>query len=211
MKSTSFFALACAVVAAAAIGCSAPDPGEVTFRPGHTYNGTGPAPTGTPTTPAPPPSPMHDGGVAGPSEGGTPESGVDAGPPNAFTGAPAYASKIVTPTAAQNHAMRGVQVTPNYQVDCLSCHNGQGLANKFLLAGSIYTDANAGTGAADIEISVHSDADGNFWVLDKNSLATPGMSGARDGQNMQLMMAAVPNGSCNSCHNNNQNPVLHVP
>jgi hypothetical protein len=214
MVPKGFFPLLVAVMlSAAAAACSASDPGQISYGPGRQADGVGPAPTSS--------SPSPDAGAPGSDSGATGDSGADADAGNVFADAAAYASSPVDPTAAQNHATLDAGVTPNYKVDCLSCHDGKSVAVKLLLGGTVYTDTNASKGAGDVEVrvvdnhglglSVQSDADGNFWIVDQSDLATPAAAGARSATTMQLMPQAVTSGGCNSCHNNNVQQVLHVP
>ncbi len=243
MELPKFCALAgvIAVAAASSVGCSGPDPGLVIPNPAHVGGGGPNAPPPSSPTPTPPVG-MGDGGSdagrggggvdsggggsrdsgPGPQDSGGPiDTGVDATALGVFANAPPYAPNPPATTAAQNHALHGVSVTPNDGVNCLTCHNGA-TATQFLFAGSIYTDINATTGAADVEVrvvdangtglSAYSDTDGNFWIPNNTALATPGQAGARDGNgNLALMPASVQTGGCNSCHNGTVQPPLHLP
>jgi hypothetical protein len=232
MKGAAFLAVAAAVATlTGAVGCSGPDPGAVIYNPARGGGSQITAPPGATAPPAPttmnPIGGPDAGGKGAPDavaplgEAGLGEGGVDAAALGVFANAPPYTSSLPGTSAAQNHALHGVGTTPNKDVDCLSCHNGA-TATQFLYAGSIYTDVGAATGAADVELrvvdannvnlSAHSDADGNFWLINNGTLAVPGHAGARDGKgDMQLMPSAVQSGSCNGCHNGNVTSPLHLP
>ncbi len=127
-----------------------------------------------------------------------------------FTDAPAYASQPVAASAASAHAAKK-QAAPNLSTACLSCHKAGGTAPQFVIAGTVYADAAGTKGAPDVEIrvadasgngtSVHSDADGNFWVKGTTAFAGPGHAGARDATLTKTMHQPITTGDCNSCHN----------
>ena len=80
----------------------------------------------------------------------------------------------------------------------------------FVFAGTVFADKAASRGAPDVEIrvvdakgsaiSVHSDADGNFWVKGGAPLAKPARVGARNAAKVLVMHDAATTGDCNSCH-----------
>jgi cytochrome c553 len=126
-----------------------------------------------------------------------------------FTDAPAYASQAVAASAAAAHAAKKLAV-PGKDTACLTCHKAGGTAPEYAFAGTVYADGDGKKGAPDIEVrvvdgagsatSVHSDADGNFWV--KGALLQgPIHSGARSATKTRIMKQAVKTADCNSCHN----------
>ncbi len=224
MKSGALIAagVSVAFVALGVGGCSAPDPGAVVFTP----HGNGPTSSGQ--TPPPNPgasgNPQPSGDAGSPLEGGPIVSGdaaVDSGTSAIFSGAFSAGNQPQT-TAAQNHANRGQGVVPSKDVNCMTCHSANGPGHQFMFAGSIYTDVNATTGAANVEvrvvdnagtgISTYSDADGNFWLVSNTPVPLPGQSGARDANgHTQIMPQALADPGCNSCHNGTVQPALHLP
>ena len=92
---------------------------------------------------------------------------------------------------------------------CLRCHKAGGGAVPFLFAGTVFADHAATRGAADVEVrvvdgsgtatSVHSDANGNFWVKGTGSLGKA-HAGGRSASSVRTMRAPVSNGDCNHCH-----------
>jgi hypothetical protein len=108
-------------------------------------------------------------------------------------------------------------------MECLACHGASGIATAFLAAGYVATDPTGATGASDVEVrvwsaaqaagaSVHTDADGFFWIpAASTSVTAPFKAGARDATTTKLMPTQPPGGSCNgsSCHGGAQ--PIHVP
>ena len=127
-----------------------------------------------------------------------------------FSDAPAYASQAVAASAASAHAAKKV-APPGKEAGCLTCHKAGGSATQFLFAGTVYADADGKKGQPDVEIrvadalgntvTVHSDADGNFWSKGTAPLATPAKAGARDTVKTRTMNQPVDKGDCNNCHN----------
>lgn len=215
--------------AAAFAGCSSQDPGAVTFGPRHNVGG-GAAGSGANQD-----SSGADSGSSGGAldSGGGGGGGTDAGRPhdaaieheaealNAFSGAGPYASKPVATSAETEHANRNVGVVPTGQ-GCIGCHNGT-TATRFSVGGTIYSSAAATSPAVDAEIrivkadgteyaSVHSDANGNFWVVDAAGFAAiNGLVGARDGATKVLMTTPLAKEGCNGCHDGNATPRIHLP
>lgn len=162
----------------------------------------------------------HDSGAGASDSGGG--GGQDATTAaNAFTGAGPYQSQPVQVSAKAEHQNRGVGIDPTGQ-NCLGCHNGGG-AVRFGVGGTIYTSQAGTTGAADVQlrfvktdgseyVSVHSDADGNFWVADNGGFgAVGGMAGARNATTTQLMPQQINSGACVTCHDGTTQPKLHLP
>jgi hypothetical protein len=146
---------------------------------------------------------------------------AEAGPANAFTGAGPYTSLVVTPTAEQEHANRQVGVVPTGQ-GCLGCHNGA-TATRFGTGGTVYKDLAGTIGAANVEVrivktdgteyaTVHSDANGNFWLVDANGFgALNGKTGVRNANTTVLMTGVLSQDGCNGCHNGTNTARIHIP
>jgi hypothetical protein len=137
-----------------------------------------------------------------------------------FSSAPAFAasSQTTTSIAAAAHAAKNV-AAPSKSTACLSCHKQGGSAPSFAFAGTIYGDKDATKGAADIEIrltdangaamSVHADADGNFWAKGAALTGTAHV-GARSAAKTRLMNQPTTSGDCNTCHAADM-PILLTP
>ncbi len=135
-----------------------------------------------------------------------------------FTGAPAYASAPIVASAAAAHAAKGAPA-PGNKTACLTCHKAGGTGPAFVFGGSVFADGDGKKGAPDIEVrvvdakgtavSVHSDADGNFWAKG-DALTGPAHAGARNGVKTKLMHQPLTTGDCNSCHDTNI-PMLLTP
>jgi hypothetical protein len=220
------------VSAAAFAGCSSQDPGAVTFTTRHNVGGNTGSGSNQDSTGAD--SGSSGGGGAGVDAGPGAGGGTDAGGAphdaaieheaealNAFTGAAPYASKPVATSAEQEHANRNVGTVPT-GLGCIGCHNGA-TATRFSVGGTIYSSAAATSPAPDAEIrivkadgteyaSVHSDANGNFWVVDAAGFAAlNGLVGARDGANKVLMTTPLSKEGCNGCHDGTATPRVHLP
>jgi hypothetical protein len=222
---------------AAAVGCSAADPGVGNLIPRHSTGnpssasddaGVVAAPNPAPTTPTPTPTstptptPSADAGTSAPADAGaTPGAGGEGGTTGNFLGeTTAYASAPVATSARTNHANHG-QAAQQPTTDCLGCH-GPNATVPFLAAGWVATTANGTTGAADVEVrvfatgaaaafSAHTDTDGFFWINPPASGATgPYQAGARNATATNLMTAQQSTGDCQSCHAAAQGPI-HVP
>jgi hypothetical protein len=225
--------------------CSAPDPGVGGFGPprkssvgGDTSTGTGTdtgagtgtdsgtgTGTGTDSGTAQQTRDAGGGGVADSGGGGgAKDAGVDSGPANAFSGAPAFASKPVDTAASAKtaHANAG-QIVPGKGTACLDCHKAGGAGVPFLSGGSVFTDTAGNTPAADYEVrivdakgaafSAHTDQDGNFRIDPPIAGTTgPYMTGARNAATIALMVTHPADNNCNSsnCHGGAQGPI-HVP
>lgn len=188
---------------ALATSCSAPDPGEITFkeRPkiagDPTSGGTAPAPTGVSS-----------------SSGGTDGGAADAAPVHAFSGAPAY----VAADPAGNTTIAPVHPggNPGGQ-NCQTCHTQGGSAPAFAMAGTVLSAPTGGSPVAKAEVrmvdpagtqlaSVHTDANGNFWIAAiPNGIPAGAKVGVRNGSAQKLMstaLAAPGDGSClkGGCH-----------
>ena len=173
--------------------------------------------------------PAADAGAGAP-DAKADASAVDSAAPdaapavNGFSGAGAYASDKPPTTAAQAHKANNVAVTPNKSAACLSCHGPNGNAPLFLFAGSVYQDKAGTTPAVDVEVrvrgndgagySAHSDADGNFWYVQKqgDSIVATAYTGARDGSKTSLMNGGLAqNVDCNGCHGGGTTDPVHLP
>jgi len=136
-----------------------------------------------------------------------------------FSDAPAFAPAPVASSAAAAHAAKKI-AAPSKATPCLGCHKDGGSAPAFSFAGSIYADKEATKGAADVEIrvedngapavSVHSDADGNFWSKGP-ALKGPAHAGARSAIKTRIMNQPTTTGDCNSCHAADMPALLTVP
>ena len=128
---------------------------------------------------------------------------------SAFDGVPKYASQPVAKSAASHHKDKKVEVVPDGDADCLSCHSGKG-APKFVLAGTVYASDTGGKGVPDIEVrigdangtsvSAHTDADGNFWIAVGKLPSKPAYAGVRSAKGSLSMAHMVEDFSCNTCH-----------
>ena len=137
----------------------------------------------------------------------TPEKKVDA-----FTNAPAFASAPIAKSAVQSHLDKAVGTTPGKSTKCLACHTGSP-GPRFAFGGTAFADMQGTQPAADVEIrvvdasgvavSVHTDADGNFWAKAQAALASPGYAGDRSATGAKLMklkLKTAESFDCNSCH-----------
>jgi hypothetical protein len=205
------------LLVAQVFACSSEDPGAITIKPGH-----GPSLTGPVTRDMPDARGGADGPHSHDARADTADVRVveDTGP--GFFGSNPYTSKFVPMTAGELHAAMCGPPDPGAQMECLSCHDGSMKGTvAFLFAGSIYTEEDGGSGAADVEVRVvdskgnatdtYSDSDGNFWSLAPGPLLVPAKSGARDAVSEQIMGPSLFNGDCNSCHNGMVRPILHLP
>ncbi len=221
------------VLAAASIwGCSAPDPGLVTFSsaPGRPPRGAGIPPTGDGTGTG---TGVDEAGVPIGTDAGM-GSEVSAGPPNAFTGAPPYTTVIAGgDTLNANHNFAGATPTTNpINQACLDCHGpGGGASTKFAFGGSVFKDMAGTIPAPSVEVRVrdtagnamvtHTDVNGNFYA----AVATGGpqpitansLGGARDNAGnlgaMSVPFTAATDGSCGgggTCHGGTAGKI-HVP
>jgi hypothetical protein len=205
-----------------ALACSAPDPGVDPL--GDPRNASLGTPKTTPTTGGKNSGSPKDAGGAPPTTtddaGNTNPGPVDAGaaadaatgPVNAFTNDGTYASAPNADKAALHHTVAVQGFTNPAGKDCMTCHGGAGPGVQFAFGGTVFTTAAGTTPAADVEVrvvdpkgaeqgSVHSDTDGNFWVVSNTKLPTGALAGARNGAKTQLMISN-PSGGCSStaCH-----------
>jgi hypothetical protein len=229
------------LMGAVSLACGSEDPGAYTIENGHGSSATGP--TGSVESTGPTGGSSGSGGSknhtdagSGGKDGGAGKDKdakgdtgpdvatvVDAGP--SVFGGTAYKGVAVTTSAATLHQMMGGPKDPGPQMSCIgTCHNGamKGVA-EFLFAGSVYSEAEGGTGVETAEVrviddkgvgtSVYSDINGNFWAPGTAALATPGRAGVRDGVNEDTMPSALSSGDCNSCHNGGAmaQPIMHLP
>jgi hypothetical protein len=190
----------CAIAfAIASAACSGGETAVLGF-PGGDQDPTEPATGGDDGAKPPPPKPA-------PADAGVEASGPPAPPPNAFTGAPAYTSKLGPSTRKTAHPF------PNDDPrgrPCLNCHGGS--ATSFAFAGTVYTTAAGTTPAARVEVrardkngkalSAWTNADGNFFFLlePDGDLVFPGHAGIRTATATKLMSGGALNGNCNFCH-----------
>ncbi len=140
---------------------------------------------------------------AEPDEGRAPWTPTTVGS-NVFAGADPYREFVPTRRARDRHAD---SVSGK---DCATCHNGFGAAPAFDFAGTIYRSLRGTEPAAGAEIrivqpngmavSVHADADGNFWHFGTIPAARGSLSGARSAR--ASAVGRLNGASCNtsSCH-----------
>jgi len=94
--------------------------------------------------------------------------------------------------------------------NCMQCHGGNGGgddAPSFVFGGTIYDAAGNPVSGAEIRVldksgkayTARSAANGTFHA-NGSPLAGPGHAGARNATNNSLMISAVTNGGCSSCH-----------
>lgn len=203
-----------AVGIATGVGCSAPDPGTLTYgSPGSGQTG-GNTNTGKDSGTSTPPPNNNPPPVADAGTGGTGNGGVDAAPPPASGGGDflgettPYASNLPGTSAKDLHKqLSQPQQTPGQP--CMSCHGKSGPGLEFLAAGFV----GAGTGTADVEVrvwsaaskagaSAHTDEDGYFWIKPAAGAVTaPFQVGLRDATRKKLMPVDAPAGGCANCHN----------
>lgn len=195
------------------LGCSAADPGVITFGPHHD--------AGAQQVASKDAGSAADSAVPVSDAGASVDAGTDAAVAiNAFTGAAAFASAPVATSAEQEHTTRNVGTVPTGQA-CLSCHTGAG-ATKFSFAGTIYKDALGTAGAPDVELrivnaqglekgTVHSDANGNFWLVDDALVTAGSWTGTRNATTKTLMVEPIANGSCNTANCHDSKMRLHIP
>jgi hypothetical protein len=239
MKIPAVYTLGFGLLVAA---CSAPDPGVGGFGPraDNSPDGTGDTTTqptkdagkgtGTGTGTGTGNGTGNGDGTGGGNDagtGGTPDAGpadTGGGPKNAFTGAPAFASKPVATSAKQSHTANAVGVIPGKATACVDCHKlGGASPAPFLAAGTVFTDTAGTTPAVDYEVrfvdskgaafSAHTDADGNFWINPPLAAATgPFITGVRNATAVKPMITQAGDGNCSSasCHGGATGPV-HIP
>ncbi len=204
-------------------GCSAADPGAVTFGSlrdggssitnssggGSTQGGSSSGTTGGTTGGGTTGGGTTGGGGGGTTGGGTTGGTTGAAAKNAFTGAPAYAAAPVAD--ADQSALHHGNVS-NAGLDCLGCHaaGNAGGAPAFMFAGTLYDDT-AGTNpvvSAEVRVvspagvelgKAYSDKSGNFWLPDTGTVPAGALTGVRNGTSTKLMISA-PTGKCNFCH-----------
>lgn len=159
----------------------------------------------------------HDGdGVVdpGPSfagDAGADSSSTTAPPTDPFSGAPAYVATLGPSARKPGHSQFNAQNNPAGR-PCFNCHDGNGNAPEFTVAGTVYLDLAGTMPAPRVEIrvldedgkavSVYSDNDGNFFLpLNPNgALSLPILAGARKANGTRTMLVPATNGNCNSCH-----------
>ena len=215
-------ALAFTALAAPLAGCSAPDPGLVTFSspPGRAAGGSG----------------REDGGAMGGGNESGGDAGTDAGGlvmPTAFSGAGGYTTAIPggdTLNGGHNFVGATPSTNPAGQ-KCLDCHKLGGSASPFAFGGTVYKEAAGTNPALAVEVRIrdlagvfmvtHSDAYGNFYAKIDSSGPQPisanSLAGARDNAgNLSTMTGALTGaaaGSCNqggACHGGTAGKI-HVP
>lgn len=225
MRSFSVASVIAFVALAAA--CSGSDPSALTLGHGQ-WGGSG---AGAPSDDAGGGggSAVDSGAVGTGAEAGAPDAHADAmnvvpsdaGPPNAFTGAPAYASAPPVIDAQSQHGFSLVGRS------CFDCHGGANPSSgkRFDYAGRVFADANGQTPAADVEVrvvdhngvasSAHSDGSGYFWHRASADLALPALAGVRNASATTPMIGALSDpsklGGCNGCHDGTTTRRLHVP
>ncbi len=184
----------------AVISCSAPDPGQVTYRD-REGSGAVPAPTATAT---------------GTSTPGT-DSGSGAGTATgAFVGAAPFVAGTASGSKNGNHAFAGAPDPQNPAgEDCTksTCHGGA-TGSIWGFAGTVYTDGAGATPVAGAQVRVvdaagvqvgemvYTDALGNFWT---SAPAPPLPAGAKVGvrnATKSLTMSASAATGCQAvgCH-----------
>jgi hypothetical protein len=138
-------------------------------------------------------------GSTGSSSSGSPSPAATP-TPDAFTGAPAYVSKV----GSSPH---------NAGKSCLSsgCHGGGGGdASPFLIGGTVYKDYKGTVPAPGVEIrvkdmagntvSVYSGTNGNFYINSSGSgITLPAIVGARDGTTSRPMITNLTSAAMGSC------------
>lgn len=157
-----------------------------------------------------------DAGTQGPGPSPT-DAGttVDSGTTvDAFTGAPPYVNMLGPSARKAGHAAFNAEMNPAGR-PCRNCHDGNGNAPEFTVAGTVYKDLAGTAPSPRVEIrvvdkngkavSVYSDPDGNYFLpLNPNgALAMPVLAGARKANGARTMISTAANGNCNSCHRNN--------
>jgi hypothetical protein len=190
--------LLAACAAALFVACSGGEGGVLAGAPSSDTSPTSPEEGEKGAPDGPEPKPASDAGS---------DAKVEAGPPpNAFTGAPAYASKLGPTTRKTAHPFTNDDPRGR---PCLNCHGGS--ATSFAFAGTVYANT-AGTPAARVEVRVRdvngkalsawTNADGNFFFLlePDGDLVLPGHAGIRTATAMKLMSGGAQNGNCNFCH-----------
>ena len=196
--------------AAAALACSGPDPGEITFaeKRGSLDPGAGTGSSSGSTS-----SSSGSSGSASPDAGGS-SSGA-AGDPIFGTTAFAYANPGQNANGAD-----GAHAGTVEGKDCVvaGCHGNGG--KQWLFGGTVYTAATGGQTMAQAEVKVvdgankeiakaYTDANGNFW-FDKGALTIPAGSkvGVRTAAKVMRMATTLgpTGGGCNNaagCHAKN--------
>lgn len=210
-RPTPFFLLFGLLVGgAAALACSGPDPGALTFQERSRADQGSSGGTAS-----------FDGGGSG--EGGTSSGGTDGGssggPVDPVFGTTAFAAG----TAPQQANMAG-GANHNGNVEgknCVSmgCHGGGSSAPLWAFGGTVYAAANGGATVAGAEVRVtdaagnefghaYTDNNGNFW-FEKVAGDIPANArvGVRDATKKNVMsgtVSGVTGGDCNAsgCHGN---------
>ena len=191
--------------AAAALACSGPDPGEITFaeKRGAFDTGSSSGTSGSTGTDA-----GSGGGDAGGSSGGPAD-------PVFGTTAFAYANPGQTANGA---AMQHAGTVEGKNCFDTGCHGATGAAGpQWLIGGTVYTAATGGQTVAQAEVRVvdgtgkelakaYTDANGNFW-LPKGAADLPagskvGVRTATKVQRMATTIGGANGGGCNAtgCH-----------
>jgi hypothetical protein len=146
----------------------------------------------------------------------------DAGPVDAFTGAPAFTpgTGASTRQTAHDFTTSTPPTNPAKQA-CLTCHTRGGPAPAFAMAGTIFQDAAGTVPAVGVEVRVYdakgatmcayTDADGNFFFRGA-PFAAPAYVGVRDALRTHLMTGTITSGDCNNatCHGGLRG-VAHIP
>ncbi len=192
---------------AAALACSGPDPGSITFAERR---------AGFESTPGGSSNSSTSGGADG---GATPDAG---GSSSGTTNDPIFGT---TPFAYQNPGQNANGANAAHQgtvegKDCYmsGCHGPTGAVGpQWLIGGTVYADATGNTTIAQAEVKVvdgtgkeiakaYTDANGNFW-MDKGAATLPAGSkvGVRTATKSKAMATtlAAGQGNCNNatgCH-----------
>ena len=217
---------------AAALGCSAPDPGVGYLGPAPSLNGgaggqwdsgssTGSTSGASDAGADGAPTGGGGGGDGGGATGG--DAGAATGPSSFLGEATPWVSAPVAVSARTRHADVG-QIRQAPTTVCLECHGGASIAKTFLAGGFVATKANGSVGASDVEVrlvdkgtgdvyTAHTDADGFFWITPPDAGVTgPFNAGCRDGTDTSVMISQPPNADCQttSCHGGTTG-VVHLP
>ena len=107
----------------------------------------------------------------------------------------------------------------NAGLACLSCHSGTGVAPKWTVAGTLFTNAQGSapiagatvliTDANGVTTKLVTASNGNFYT--SKAMAFPVRVGASKCPDTKMMPGMIMTGDCNSCHQAATTGRIHLP